>query len=103
MRVFALVVKSAKKPMVRNEKAGGFLLFCAAPASAASRCEQFLLAVLLAAAHKSIWLFVSRFLIVGPAKRGLLSPFCSLDHGRRAFVWGDQRVYNAPVWPIVGR
>ena len=93
--------------MVRNEKAGGFLLFCAAPASAASRCEQFLLAVLLAAAHKSIWLFVSRFLIVGPAKRGLLPPFCSLDHGRRAYVcgrnMGDQGMYNAPAGPIVGR
>ena len=69
--------------MVMNEKVGDFLRFCAAPASTVIYCKQdmlaVLLAVLLAAAHKSIWLFVSRFLIVGPAKRDLPSAFCSLD------------------------
>ena len=81
VRDFCTLCKRCRKLMVMNEKAGGFLLFCAAPASAANRCEQFLLAVLLAAAHKSIWLFVSRFLIIGSVKRGLLSLFCSLDYG----------------------
>ena len=70
--------------MVMNEKVGDFLRFCAAPASTVIYCKQdmlaVLLAVLLAAAHKSIWLFVSRFLIVGSARRGWRSSFYSLDY-----------------------
>ena len=48
-----------------NEKVGDFLLFCAVFACSTLQCVQFMLAVLLADAHKSIWLFVSRILIVG--------------------------------------
>ena len=66
--------------MVMNEKVGGFLRSCAVPASTVIYCKQYMLAVLLAAAHKSIWLFVSRFLIVGSARRGWRSSFYSLDY-----------------------
>ena len=79
VRNFCTPCKKCRKPMVMNEKVGDFLRFCAAPASTVIYCKQDMLAVLLAAAHKSIWLFVSRFLIVGPAKRDLPSAFCSLD------------------------
>ena len=76
--------------MVRNEKAGGFLRSCAAPASTVVYCKQYMLAVLLAAAHKSIWLFVSSFLIVGWAKRDSPSPFCSLDRRGAELYAGGQ-------------
>ena len=65
--------------MVMNEKVGDFLRFCAAPASTVIYCKQdmlaVLLAVLLAAAHKSIWLFVATMLTGGrstPARRAFL-------------------------------
>ena len=57
--------KKCSKATVMHRKVGGFLHFCAAPACTSLPCKHFMLAVLLAAAHKSIWLFVSRFLIVG--------------------------------------
>ena len=80
VRDFCILCKRCRKLMVMNEKVGGFLRSCAAPASTVIYCKQYMLAVLLAAAHKSIWLFVSRFLIVGSARRGWRSSFYSLDY-----------------------
>ena len=77
--------------MVMNEKAGDFLRYCAASASTVVYCKQYMLAVLLAVAHKSIWLFVSSFLIVGWARDALLSPFCSLDHMARSDARGQNK------------
>ena len=104
VRDFCILCKRCRKLMVMNEKVGGFLRSCAAPASTVIYCKQYMLAVLLAAAHKSIWLFVSRFLIVGPAKRGLPSSFCSLDHrGAGRMPAGRTRAFRGHTTLRFGR
>ena len=117
VRDFCILCKRCRKLMVMNEKVGGFLRSCAAPASTVIYCKQYMLAVLLAAAQKSIWLFVSRFLIVGSARRGWRSSFYSLDYIARRVCpqvkWGHfagvQRggladccaVPQAQVWAVI--